>query len=397
MISKEDLIKIIVIVVALVFLLEVFSFQGSSRNLNSRTTPNESPTPAGAGEIGSAEVDAVVSSYPDGVITITGSRVSEDATLLARLRALASDGKIAYFNSANSDNVNVVLSTGANITEIGRNLSREFPAYRIYSKAQLTLPDEIAFTTARGVVSAPVRFKAGVMMEPIIAEGDKISVFITALLVKGAVSEMQVELAEKEGITLVLGKITQFDDYWVADAEIPWENRTKINESALKDVLAAVYPNSTVSYEVLSFISFGNTSEEKQAELRNLSYVLFTVEGHAVVEEDFVNKSMAEEDFHRILGSNTSLEFPPSALKVNVSAASFNESIFREIIGVESVRIRRRGTFELGEVVSVEGKDYFLPNGAHLSRLFPSNTSVGDQLTQPVRIKIKGGKVTLIE
>jgi hypothetical protein len=51
----------------------------------------------------------------------------------------------------------------------------------------------------------------------------------------------------------------------------------------------------------------------------------------------------------------------------------------------------------VGENISIGGRDYFLPGGARLLRFFPSNASVGDQLTQLARIRIKGGRVILIE
>ena len=397
MISRENLMQLLVVVIVLAFVFEIFSYQGASRSLNSGSAPKESPTPAGGGEIGTAEAEAVVSSYPDNVITIEGYGAAGDSALIAKLRALESDGKVAYFNSANPDNVNAVLTASANITEIGWDLARDFPDYHLYAKAQLALPEEIEFATAEGVVSAPVRFRASVMMEPVVPEGSNVSVFITALLVKGAVSDMQVELAEKEATAPIMGRIAQLGDQWVANAEIAWENRTRINESALKDALSAVYPNSTVSYEMRPYISFGNVSEEKQAQLRNLSYVLLTVNGLAVVEDDFVNKSAAEEDFHRILGANASLAFPSSILKINVSSGSFNESAFREIVGLDGLRVWRAGAFEVGENISIGGRDYFLPGGARLLRFFPSNASVGDQLTQLARIRIKGGRVILIE
>ena len=398
MVSRDDLFKAFALVVVLAFVLGTFSYQGQGKYID-QNTATPTPAPAAGGILGTADSVATLYSYPDGVIAVSGSNAANDAGLRQTLRNLSSQGKVAYFNSASADSVNIVLVPGANVSEIAWMLERGFPLYTSTARAQLALPDEIAFQTSQGIVRAPIGSRSSLQLEPLLSVGENVSIYITAMLSEGAITQMQVELAESEGVVLLNGTVGDLKNKWIADAEVPWENRTNVNDSALGAWLNSTYPNSTLIWQLRAFIAYGqNATPGQQVKLENLSYASVVLSDFLMVNESFTDRAQAEADMRAIFGENASVQFPPSLLSMNITTSSFSEPLLRDAVGIgDTLRIRRFGAFQLGSIVQVEGRDFALAGGASLERAFPLNASTGDAFAHVVKVRTRGARIIALQ
>jgi hypothetical protein len=398
LVSRNDVLKIGVLVLVLAFLTQVFSFQGGGSyvdDVGGEEIPT--PTPMPPGVLGLAAADATVSGYPQSIITLAGTAAGEDEELQQRLRDLTAEGQVAYFNSANPDNINIVLAEGADVVGVAWNITIDFPDYVLFAEAELALPEELEFETAQGNVSATLRPEIEILMEPLTPVGSNVSLVVRAMLVGEEVSEFQVQVAEKEGVLLVEGNVAELLDEWMIDAQVPWTERNTLDLAGLQGALNSTYPNSSVNYELNQLISVGEITDEERDALGEFEYVMFAVGGSVVIGDDFVNQTKAEEDFRSVLGENASIDFPASLLSINVSSGELNESFLHEATGLEELEVKRAGVFELGEIVTLDGIDYLLPGGARLQRVFPTNVSAGENFTHLVAVMVQGARVTAVQ
>lgn len=393
--DKKDLIKIAVALVTLAFLFEMFSISGAGRYLTGpEEGPAETPTPSNL-LFGIAEANATVLAYPDNIIVVRGTGVGRDANLSARLLELQRGGKVSYYNSAEEGSVNVILAQGANITQVALNLTLDFPGYSLSSKAQISLPENLTFRTEAGNVTAPVRARPFLYMEPLVPAGGGIEVAVGATVGNGTASEVEVQVAEKEGIVRVPARVVALGEMWIVNATYAWEERA-VNATRIQENLRAKYLNSTVGYEAASYIRIMNASEAQKERMRNLSYINFMVGDTALVESDFTNRSKVEEDVGAITGGNASVEFPGSGLFANITSRELDEGFLRGVIGGNAT-IRRIGMLELGRLVEIEGKQFIAPPGITLVRALPVNASLGDEVEQVARVRVKGARLLSAE
>ncbi|MDD5317513.1 MAG: hypothetical protein PHF51_02145 [Candidatus ainarchaeum sp.] len=396
MLSKDDVIKIAVVVIALVFMFEAFAIQGAKNQVPGDGGATPTPTPASSQVLGYAQVEATLSAYPDGVLSISGDGAAGDDALRQRLDSFVASGKAAYYNSADPDGVSLVLDPGADASEIGWNLSSDFPAYGLSARAQLELPGEAVFATRGGNVTAPIRYRGRVLMEPLVPAGENVTVLLTAMLSGDAITELQVEIAQRAATVALEGTVSALSDSWFGSAEVPWEERARLNESEMGSALRAVYPDSSVEYSEWNFVITGNVSEAEKAAIENISYVLFVVGNTTLVEDGFVDRTRAEADFQAALNRSTQIEFPPSDLSVNVTAANASESGIRELVGVPWLLVARKGTLRLNDSIPIGGRTYALPGGASVPAYLPGNASIGDSAARVFTVTVKGAKIITI-
>ena len=397
--EKGTLIKIFVLLLTLAFLLEYFAFgtpvQPGSGN---RETPFQDAfgTPAAAPLYGTAEANATVLSYPDGVIMLSGRDVTSDPALSERLIQLSEEGKVSYTNAASPDLMNVILAPGADLAQVALNLSLDFPQYQPRAKALLSLPPELLFLTSRGNVSARAGQRISLFIDPITAVGQNTTLLVGATIADGAVSGLQAEPAKKSGLVLVPATVTELRSEWFIEASFPWELRPA-NESEAVDAVRSVYPNLTYYYEEAPIIVIGNASEEQKAAVRNLSYVIATVSMSAVVENGFRNRSLAEADLRGILGENATLVFPDSVLSINITADSVDERSLSSALEGSELSIRRVALLSVPRFVEVEGGTYLAPPGIVLERAVLPNATVGESMEVVAKITTNGPRIVSIE
>ena len=392
---KNNFIKIGVLLIVALFVFETFAYQGA----NSGTTVTVTPTPTPTSRIlAYADINANLTSYPDGVIIISGNGSASDASLKARLDSLAQSGKLAYYTTIGTDTINAVISNSANLTAIAWNLT-DFN-YSVIAKAQISLPDEINFTAGNATVSAPARLRAKMEIEPYIGVGASIPVHVSAFLVNGYIDEstgqpeVQIAISEARSLAFIQAAVANYSDSWIADASVPFSSRN-INASELKARLDAKFCNSSVSYSASNLIAIpANISEEQKSLLNNLSYVNMVVGSNALIDSEFVNQNKLAADFGAIL-SNFTPAFPTSALEANLSCA-LNATELQNEIG-NNATVSRMGNVSIGQAVQVGTANYFLRNGALITKLVPANASIGDAYSGIFVVGTKGGLVTSVQ
>jgi len=391
--ERSDLIKIFVLLITLAFLLEMFQISGAknyTQGDGTGPTPEGSPTP---GELlfGLAGANATVQSYPDGIIVVKGPGAGSDANLSSSISAMQAEGKVSYSNSADQGSVSVVLAPGANITELGTRIALAYPAYSLSSRAQVLLPASLAFQTDSGNVTAPVKTKAFLQMEPLVPAGESIEVVVGAMVGNGSANGMEVQVAQKEGVALVPAEVSSLSDQWRANATYPWEERG-INATQLGEGLKARYPNSSVVFDAPGYIKIYNATEEQAGRMRNLSYINFIIGTTASVDAGFTNRSVIEEDVRGITGGNATVEFPEGELLANITSPELDEAFVRGLVG-QNATIVRLGTLVLGRLVEINGRQFIAPSGITLVRALPLNASVGDNVTSAARIRVAGMRI----
>lgn len=394
--EKKVLIQMAVGAIVIAFMLEGFYVSGASRYLNSgpgEATPEQSPTPEGL-LFGTAAANATVLAYPDGVIVVRGAGAGTDANLSAGLSALQRSGKVSYFDVSGQDSFSIVLAQGANITDVAMGLALGFPRYSLSAKAQISLPESLEFQTDAGNMTAPVRARALIYMEPLIPVNSGFDVLVGAMVGNGTASDTEVQVAEKSGVVPVNATIASLGNIWLVNSTYAWESRPG-NATELDAAVRARYPNASVSYRANSYIIVKNLTAEQATLVKNLSFITYAMSDAFYVEADFTNRSTAEAGI-RGIAENASITFPDSPLLANITSSEIDEGFLRGIFG-ESATIRRVCTLELGRVVEIEGRVFIAPPGTSILKALPLNSSVGENVTAISKVRVRGARLLSAE
>ena len=396
--KKDDLIKIFVFAIVAFFLFELFAFQGSGRYAGDGG--EETPTPAQPGNatfFGTAVTEGTVLAYPDNILIISGSGAGSDPALLGRLNTLVREGRVAYVNSDGQDSVNAILSPDADITAVAENITLDFPGITTAARAQVGLPQNITFRTAAGNFTTGVARKPYIAIEPLMPAGGNITLLLGAMVdPQGAgVSDFDARVAETGGTVPLNLTVESVQPGFISRATYNWEGRD-IDGAALEAALKGRYPNSTFAYHSNPFVLLtSNATEDEQAGLKNLTYVIIVAGTNVLVDGTFTNRSRAEEDFSAILNSSSRYTFPQSYVEFNASEGEADEAFLNSTFaGANETEAVRLGNVAVPDVLEIEGTRYLFPGGALLTRFLPPNTTAGQGIEIPVDVKITGARIT---
>lgn len=294
--KKEDMVKIIVILVVVFFILEMFGFSGF-RFFG--TQPQQQPQTRTLS--GTVEFEGKLTSYLPYLIAgdmnesvkewlATDDRV-EDITVTATGVVIAlkkSDDVVGVYSKMKKMNISA------------------------HSDAEIELPVFLSLKLANGSmvnITGGGRFRYSI--EPIIKPYSKIKLRIDNAIVENNV------LVGYGSIYLVPEKITLNAKATVQSLHsklftyaIPWEERNNINYTELKDLF------ENVKYVRNDYIKFGRELTAAEIQQKKAShYISFITEKTATVLENFTDKDTIMNDF----GEN--ITFPESVLEIwaNVS------------------------------------------------------------------------------
>lgn len=386
--SKDNIIKIFVVLIVLFFVFQTFYFTQEKEI----SAPN---TPTNEGELVyvTARINATVVGYSDSII-ISGEIENENLSL--EISKFEEMGWILFSNKDEKE-LALFLSQEANISALAESLNT-ISGIKMSSKATLLIPDLVYVNTPQGKQNISFGKKISANIDPNIRLGEEVPLLLWAYIQDGQPVQYEVKLLPQNKIIFTELRIIGFTDKYIVQVSIPWESRN-INKSEITEMLqtewgsilfAPYFPNSSISIP-------NNISEEKAQKILNLSYVLSLNNGVIEINESFTNTQNISFELREILGE-VNITFPKSTLSISFEAANFSKKPLTNIFPNSEIVMFRETIFEAKEKLTDEtNKTYFILNRkatSYLNELFLINNLT---LNSKIEAETSGNKITNIK
>ncbi len=363
-IKKDDIIKIIVILIVVGFITEMFQWFGP----HWQTTPGI-PIGADNGTIKViAEFNATLSEYkPYLIIKGELNKTTEDA--------IKTDKRVEDIIK-NPEGSVVSIKKKEDVFEVYTSIKAMDVSAT--TDAKINLPYFIEMTLDNGssmnVSSSGMAITSRI--EPLAKPPSVIKIKMTAIVKDGVIVGYQ-------SLSLVPEKITLYLNGTIKDVysnvflySIPWEMRDNINIEDLK----AEYGMSNVNYSKNNYILFKRdlTASEIQ-EKKNLTYVVMITDKSALINESFTTKEKIIKDFGDIVN------FPNSMLRLEANETpqlNYSKQEFHYYL----VNVNATAYSLLEELKAKSSKKYNISDNVTLEI---EGLAVGQQLINIANIKIK--------
>jgi hypothetical protein len=317
-----------------------------------------------------------------------------DLSQNASIRELRSIEGVGFINNQ-SGTVTLVLDHGANITLVAQKVKERFPDINVTARALLSITSDIEFKTQLGNKNVSVPFLLALDTEPNIDVGDNVTVSLVGIITGGTFAGNPVAKiipTEREIVTNAV--IKGVGDEYSAVIMLPWERRN-INTSNIEGEFPASMKNVSVNYTASSFVvvkGLNSKGDDAIKKIGNLSYVK-EVDGDIVYVKDDMNDSQKLwYDLGSILGNNTTVEYPVSAMGVQFSSINFSKEDVLKPTGGELV-IHRRMFLGLGEKMRIAGVDYNVPSNTSFDVMLLNSYSLGQNVSIALDVGTIGKRI----
>lgn len=307
--KKEDLIKLFVAAVVILFVVEMFAL-GASIAGNNSTGPEGQKKQSGRGFI---EVNATVDYYEPQISISGNSSGLEDA--IARLKL---EGKIQN-DSKNEYGARVLYaSESASIKEIAGVLKGQNATVSAYAVLVIPSAEVISPSGNYEAVGGTLRYP----ISPDVEQGGQVGFDATVNVVEG-------QIISFENIKITAGEISyalvQVPYENVAKgsyvALVPWEKRA-IGKDALLLALREIDANATLSYEEKSYALPQPQLSAQEANALNAqapSYVVSVSQNAISVQRGFADAQKVQDDMNAF---GLQVQLPPSRIVFSLPGAS---------------------------------------------------------------------------
>ena len=315
--KREDLLKIVVIIGAVVMIGSMFAPAILTGSWSLKLSPK-------------AEVATGITLFNGTIRTYEPILVVTDQipdSLLAQLRM---DERVKMVTSSSSGYL-INVTARDEVYSLSQLLKAN--GIRPLTIANIIMPSSVDITLSNGsIVKASSSGTVQLWTEPLVDVDSEVQVRMTASETGGQLVNYQspVLLAEKVAVS---GNATiTFLDGIEHEFIVPWEQRDQVKETSLR----SSFGNSSVVYTRNDYVSFSPALSVQQIpEKKQLSYVTYISDTSASVASNFTDKSKVISDF-----GNTSVVFPDSGLEITTNESPglpFNETVkYRYIISLPS-------------------------------------------------------------
>jgi hypothetical protein len=291
--KKDDIIKILVIIVVIGFIIEMFAFTRGPLVTNQQNKETEEIL------FGYAEFYGTLRSYQP--YLIINNNINKTTQQLIKADKRVEDVR------ESAAGIVVALKEKRDVVDV-YNFLKDMNITS-YSDADIELPYFLELNLANGGV---VNVSSGGALitkriEPFINQNSKIKMRIDIIAKNGVMTGYQSVVILPEKVLLTLNATVKKLYSRAFFYTIPWENRNNINVEELKNN----FGKENVNYSKKDYIVFKrslNTSEIE--EKKNLPYIKFITEKTATVDANFSDKEIVKNDFGDIV------EFPASILQI---------------------------------------------------------------------------------
>jgi hypothetical protein len=286
--DKQDLIKILVVVIAVLFLTEIFAFRG--------TIPffNFGPAKANFNQTGTAIFNGTIRTYDPFLLlpADTSKSVMDDLKKKEGVKdvSLQTEGYVVETETRDD-----VYSLASYLRT--RNVSSQ-------SIANVVVPQELVVTTSTGTVNASAAGVVRVATEPLLDTDSMVTVNMTAI-----VSSDGLLLDYRSASILKQAIVGRFDavivglDRKTYSYSIPWEKRTGLGDLS---------GFGTVDFRKVDSIVFTSPLTTAQVVAKKqFPYVVYIDPNSAMVEGSFSNSSQVALNFQ-----DANYTLPPSFLDI---------------------------------------------------------------------------------
>ncbi|MFH1285475.1 MAG: hypothetical protein ABIH99_02735 [Candidatus Micrarchaeota archaeon] len=395
LITKDNLIKLLVVLLILVFMFEILAF-----------APREPVAPTGGDNgdsgntqneliVGTTFFNASVYSYKS-ELRVTGS----NSLLTEKIESLRAEGKVAYTQEPAENITLLVLPSSVKPSDIALEL-KGFNA-TTHSRAVLSAPAKLSVATLAGTVEADMELPITLYLDPSIPKGENIQISAEVSVLQNTVYELRSMTIIPENFqTAVVATVTSTTDIHFARCSIAWEDRM-LDVSKANSTLASSFTQGAVrSYlpaHIVAVVPENSSSFAlKRTEIANLSYVTGIGDLLVQVNESFVDKQKLEEDMDAIFaGESISVTYVNSTLDVLVEDENFSserlESALSEF-NAKSIAELRLVNILLNGKTGVEERELDIL-GELSSIYYASETAKeGDVILVPIEIQVVANKV----
>jgi len=345
-ISRQDLLKLVALVVVALFLFEMFAFQGPRTAQQPQLPADTGQNASGAAVGGAAIVDATVLSYGSELAI-----VNIDAKAQAAIDELKAR-KLVQYTARRPDGALVLnLERKANMTEVAGLF--EGSNATIAATARLKMPSVINFTaSATGAQVSAVFQDISLEFSPQVLVGENVTVRINANILDG---EVQTYSAYPIAIRVSFGaaaRIVSYEPGHFVLFGVKWEDRN-FDDAGLRAAFAERYPDGNITILRNSSVIAGtaglNFSE---------GYVTAIYLDRIDVNQSFTDKRRAEDDL--VQAGVQQLSFPDSQVILEFAGEDANVSFVDAFFKYYVRKDYRNAMLELPAEVSANNRTYAL-------------------------------------
>lgn len=350
--TKENIIKVIVVVVVLAFLFEVLAFtpqflpSGQQQGSSAQQDVNET-------FLGSALVNATISSFSRELVVDGNTLEFEE-----KLKELKVRGRVLYASKLSENRTLLNLASSETASGIAGEISGS--GVRFVATATLSIPTMIEFDTGSGKRNASNYGYTTLVLDPRLDVGANVTLKMTANIQGNAVTQYNTQLIPEDKQAQLSARVKKLGSDYKATLLFAWEERN-FDETTLGTVLSKAKKLKYTLERIPVAIVSQTPSNESAELLKNLSYVEKVNDGFVLMNANFTDSALFAQDAKNILGENVSIEFPPSRLNLTFSFSS-NESnastYLQERLAPQQAVLFRSATLEMPPVVEIEGKNY---------------------------------------
>ncbi|MEM3399246.1 MAG: hypothetical protein QXP42_00230 [Candidatus Micrarchaeia archaeon] len=293
--TKENIIKIVVVLIVLAFILEPLVLGGrqSQSSEEQNKTLNETIPVF-------AELNAIVIGY-ENILVVNGSE--------ELLMKLSRDSRFAFANPISKGEIALVLERDSNITEIARELYALNETFAVKGKARVLLTEGLDVKGRKISYSRPLKIE----IDPVTAEGTNLTIQVRALVSDEEVLELLPLVRQKKANLPVEARVERLIDRYGAIVSFGWEERNIHFPEIARKLGESLSNVSLLNYTPISTVRVLGMGENKEMSefAKNLSYVKDVSGDILIIADDFTDKMRIEQDFSTF---NATMEFPESIL-----------------------------------------------------------------------------------
>jgi hypothetical protein len=391
LLTKDNVIKLLVILLVFAFLLEIFAFQNPSNvptNDNTQTTTDQTTQ----GELfGTALANGTVVSYGDAYgVSITA--LGNSSELSSAVSKLKSEGHVTYTSPVQSG-TSINLAKGANLSYVVGELSKL--NITLEAGAEVSIKDPLLFKTDNGTVSTVVR-SIKIKLNPSIPVGSRVGLRIIATLSGEKMTKAMYEIIPISQDILVIGRATELYPNYVAIGVLDWTGRyfeSNVTMSYLSQQFNNVSMQSIINNTVMFSPMLDPTAAQKLSSL-NLSYARNSSQRGILFYQNFTDNATLKRDLLPVLEiSNTTLMYPLSYVRFDFKTQNYSEEFLNSSLPAATFFVYRESKIQIGEkIADDEGRNYTVINREYTT-LLPYSNETGSASIINIRASIMGDKI----
>ncbi len=393
--TRENILKIFVAGLVLVFLLELFSLSPSNVGGGNAPSTQIPPAETVSTTAGIGLANATIIAYSADFVVSGGTGTA------AKIASLRDRGLILYANVVGNSTV-INLAKDANGTQVAEELVAVNAT--VLSRSTLRVQDPVTFQTDAGPMIASVGRTLPLYIDPSIPVGEVVQIGIIGEIKAGSVVSLEspklvpIDLDTILNVTVATGKLN-----YRAALALPWAART-FNASAANGTQNNNPQLVGLSWEYRPANAILLDSPPSSAvadKLRNLSFVVSLNGTRLVVTENFTDEAAARAKLGALLGENTSLLFPQSYLIATFTAG--NETSGYNFTGSEfsafqymQLATQRLFSVRIPAKMEIAGKTYTNPR-IPAADVYLTGATVGDSQQLLATVSVVGNRVVAVK